>query len=93
MRLGVCSLKREIGSLGMEPGDYPKKFTLKMSRTLVKTKKRTGLDVKKDQIIVNIIRGMSHEYEIVRRILDCEANLAKQKIELVTGQSFERLQG
>ena len=52
-----------------------------------------GLNVKEDQINVAIISGLSHGDEMERRTLDCEANMIRQKIELVADHIFERLQG
>ena len=75
-------LQKEFGFLKMEPGDYPNKFTLKADRTVAEIQ-REGLDLKEDQINVAIISGVSHKYEMERRISDCEANLTRQKIELI----------
>ena len=80
---GVCEqrrLQREMGSLKMEPGDGPKKPTLKVDRAVAEMKP-TRLDVVKDnQVNVAIVSGLSHEYGMNRRILDCEATLKIQKI-------------
>ena len=61
---GMCEelrqQKREFGPLKMEPEDDPKKFTLKVNRTVAEIQ-RAGLGIKEDHINVAIISGLSHE--------------------------------
>ena len=70
----------------------PKKLTVKVDRNVAEMK-RANLDDKENQIHVTSLNGILHEYQIEIRILDCETNLTRNKIELIIGYRFERLHG
>ena len=89
----IRRLKRAIFDMSMEPGEDPVAFIIRVGRAQSELRDLKVI-IDDDTIKVQIVTGLSNEYDNERRMLDSKSRekLTMEKIRTITAQRYDRLQ-